>query len=123
MNFLYVFLGGGAGSLCRYAIALFLKKQAFAFPAATLLANVLACLILGFLFAFAANGKLSETQKLLLMTGFCGGFSTFSTFSAETFALIQDGNMMFALLNILLSVAICLIGIYIGYYLAQQFLG
>lgn len=121
MNFLYVFLGGGLGSICRYAIAFSLKKSSLDFPLATIIANVLACILLGFFIALAAKGNLSDVQKLMLMTGFCGGFSTFSTFSAETYSLFQDGNIFMAFLNVLLSVAICLLAIFIGNYLGQAF--
>lgn len=122
MNFLYVFIGGGLGSICRYAIAIILKKQHLDFPLATLIANVIACLILGCFIALAAKGNLSNVHKLLFMTGFCGGFSTFSTFSAETFDLFQTGNISYALLNIFLSLAICLFAIFIGNLLGNMML-
>ena len=118
MNFLYVFIGGGLGSICRYGIALLLKKHQFNFPFATLIANIIACIILGYLIGLAAKGSISMNQKLLLMTGFCGGFSTFSTFSAETFLLFENGNAGYALANMGLSIIVCLIGIWIGYYIS-----
>jgi len=119
MNFLYVFIGGGLGSICRYGIALLLKKNQFNFPFATLIANIIACIILGYLIGLAAKDSISMNQKLLLMTGFCGGFSTFSTFSAETFLLFENGNVGYALANIGLSIIVCLVGIWIGWHLSS----
>ncbi len=118
MNFLLVFIGGGLGSICRYGIALALKPYALQFPYATLCANILSCVLIGFLMA---KMELSSSYKLLLMTGFCGGFSTFSTFSAETFQLLQAGNIAYALANVIGSVIVCLGAIALGLKLGGQF--
>lgn len=115
MNFILVFIGGGLGSICRYGISVLLKNQGYIFPWATFLANALSCIVLGFLVGWTLkNGNQSDIQKYLLMTGFCGGFSTFSTFTNETFQLFQSGNLMYAFGNILLSLVICLGCIFIG---------
>lgn len=112
MNFLFVFLGGGLGSICRYGIALLLKPYTFQFPYATFCANVLSGILIGFLMA---KGQVMQSpQKLLWMTGFCGGFSTFSTFSAETFQLFQSGNTLYAIVNIVGSILVCLLAIAFG---------
>lgn len=115
MNFILVFIGGGLGSICRYGISLMMKSHGYIFPLATLAANALSCIILGALVgATLKNGDASDVQKYLLMTGFCGGFSTFSTFTNETFQLFQNGNLMYAFGNIFLSLMICLLCIFIG---------
>ena len=115
MNFLLVFIGGGLGSICRYGISVLLKNQGYIFPMATFVANALSCIVLGALVGWTMkNGNTSDIQKYLLMTGFCGGFSTFSTFTNETFQLFQSGNVMYAFGNILLSLVVCLICIFIG---------
>ncbi len=112
--YVLVFLGGGLGSICRYGLAHLLQVHKLTFPLATLLANALSCIILGLLVGLSLRGQVSETYKFLLMTGFCGGFSTFSTFSNETFSLLQSGHLGLALLNIGGSLLLCLLCIYLG---------
>ena len=118
ITYLLVFLGGGLGSLCRFGIARALLRYPWAFPVATLLANVLACVVLGYLTALAGRQAVGYPHRHLWMVGFCGGFSTFSTFSGETFALLQSGQAGLALLNVLLSLLSCLGALALGYWLA-----
>ncbi len=107
---LYVFIGGGIGSVLRFGISLLMMNvNKTAFPAATLISNFLSCLVLGltvFLLGEKFNSEISI--RLLILTGFCGGFSTFSAFGFETIELIRTGNTMYAVLNILLSLSLCL---------------
>ena len=122
MPFLLVFLGGGLGSVFRYGIARAMQSYAFTFPYATLTANILSCIVLGFFVSLSWRaGMVSNDLKLFFMVGFCGGFSTFSTFSNETFALLRDGNMTLALANIAVSVVVCLGAIYVGILLGKAF--
>ncbi len=119
MPFLYVFIGGGLGSVARYSIARWMSTHEFVFPWATLLANVLACIILGVLTAYASKYYLPDNYRLLFMVGFCGGFSTFSTFSSETFKLLSSGQTAYAFANISLSLLLCLFSIYLGMRLVR----
>jgi len=114
LNFFWVFLGGGLGSICRYGISRMLAGNEFNFPFATLFANIISCIILGYLFGIALKSGITDNSKLLWMTGFCGGFSTFSTFSLETFSLFETGQTGYALLNIAVSLLVCLMAIFIG---------
>ena len=119
-SLLMVFLGGGLGSLFRYGIAYGMKPFEFTFPYATLAANILSCIVLGFLVSIST--QLSDGVKLFLLVGFCGGFSTFSTFSNETFQLFQSGAHLQALLNIGGSILVCLGAIYMGMFLGKTML-
>ena len=121
MNYLAVFIGGGLGSICRYGIARLLAPWQFTFPYATLIANILSCIILGFMVAFVAKNTMNDAWRLLIMVGFCGGFSTFSTFTNETYRLFETGNTVYALSNILFSLLLCIISIYLGLLLGSQF--
>jgi len=117
-NLLMVFVGGGLGSLCRYGISRMMFNVTPHFPSGTLVANILSCILLGYLFGVALKTPLADPAKLLWMTGFCGGFSTFSTFSLETFVLFESGHTGYALLNIGGSLLICLGCIYLGIKIA-----
>jgi CrcB protein len=120
MNYLLVFLGGGAGSIVRYAISHLMSKYALTFPYATLIANALSCIVFGAIATLILHGKIIEPRyRLLVLTGFCGGFSTFSTFSNETFTLFANGQWGFAFANIVASIVICLFCIYLGMKMIQ----
>ncbi|MBL7829148.1 MAG: fluoride efflux transporter CrcB [Saprospiraceae bacterium] len=110
-----VFFGGGFGSLCRWGLGLLLQPWQHKFPWATLAANGLACLVLGALLGLQFGGDLSTERRLLLATGFCGGFSTFSTFTAETFLAFQSGAYMQAALNIFGNLTLCFICLILGF--------
>lgn len=114
LNFLYVFIGGGLGSICRYGIARWMAHLKLNFPMGTFAANVLACLILGYLISLKSGSNLNGSTQLLFMTGFCGGFSTFSTFTAETHLLFQEGAYGQGLLYVGASLLVCLISLYVG---------
>jgi len=103
-----VFVGGGTGSVVRYVIGLTTKKTgpSLSFPLHTLVANVIACMIFAVIMWWGKD-KLSPAIQTLVLIGFCGGLSTFSAFSFETYTLF-DTNAGIALLNIFLSVALCM---------------
>ncbi len=113
-----VFIGGGLGSICRYGISVLLKSYPLNFPLATFIANVISCIILGVLVGFTLRQQLVQWQQLMFLTGFCGGFSTFSTFTLETFQLLQDGQVGLAFFYIGSSMLCCLVCIYWGIKIA-----
>ncbi len=109
MNILYVFIGGGLGSLLRYSLSVSIGKTNLQLPLATLIANVVACLIFGATVQlYEQKLNASPQLKLLLLTGVCGGLSTFSTFSYETVLLFKQQAFAWAFFNILLNTTLCL---------------
>ena len=93
MGWLYVFLGGGLGSLARYGVARWLPPAETVngdFPWATLVANLLACIVLGIGVGLTGRELLERPAQLFLLTGFCGGFSTFSTYALELLLLGEE---------------------------------
>jgi len=114
MAALYVFLGGGLGSLCRYGLVVLFADHDFRLPAATITANVLAGLLLGLIAGWAMRHTDNQQMLLLGAVGFCGGFSTFSTFSLENVQLWQNDNFGALFFNILLSVFFCFGSVWLG---------
>lgn len=105
MTAVYIFIGGGLGSLARYGIGYAVKSwTTINLPLGTLLSNLLACVILALITVSVSRSEQLEWIRPLLVIGFCGGFSTFSTFSYETVTLLQQGYLGVAIINILLSV-------------------
>lgn len=110
MQIVWVFIGGGLGSLARYGISIGAGKVFSGhFPLGTFLSNLFACLILGItIYCFKDKLEAHSWIAPFVVTGFCGGFSTFSTWSKETVDLIQQGNMPWAIANIIVSMAVCM---------------
>jgi CrcB protein len=108
MNYLLVFIGGGLGSVLRFIIALFVSKTSLSLPIATLSSNVLSCFIFGtIIYMYQGKNLIPENYKHLVLIGICGGLSTFSTFSYETFEMLKQGMMGWAILNIAISCVLC----------------
>lgn len=117
-NILLVGAGGFAGSACRFVISTLMAGHyaAGGFPWGTFTVNSAGSLLIG-LFMAALGG---HPISLLLITGFCGGFTTFSTFSAEVFGMLKNGNTALAATYIAVSVILCVMMVWIGIYLGHK---
>ena len=115
---LLVFIGGGFGSMARYILAKYLNNTAADFPYGTFLANIIGSLFIGVILGLAVkNDTLSENQILLLATGFCGGFTTFSTFAYENHHFLKSGNFLeffvYTSATFILGLAAVFLGMYV----------
>ncbi|PIQ49807.1 MAG: fluoride efflux transporter CrcB [Cytophagales bacterium CG12_big_fil_rev_8_21_14_0_65_40_12] len=120
-NALLIALGGGVGSACRYLIQTsFHNKYPNLFPYGTFAVNILGCLLIGLLMGLVHQQKLISPQiSLLLIGGFCGGFTTFSTFAYEGNTLLLENKPLQALLYLGLSVVFGMLAAYLGYKLTR----
>lgn len=117
INLFIVFIGAGIGGSMRYLISDYAAKNlSVYFPFGTLIVNLIGSLILGFMiFGFDEKGLINDKVKLFIGIGFCGGLTTFSTFSYETFYLLKDTQFLHATINITLNVLTTILGIYLAY--------
>lgn len=117
---LFVFLGGGLGSCCRYLLSKWLNPLSTFLPFGTLSANVLSCIVLGMgVSLFASRFVDQNSLRVMILVGFCGGFSTFSTFSNETFQFFKSGQYNQLALYIIGSLIICNLAIGLGLWLGK----
>jgi CrcB protein len=118
---LYIAIGGAIGSVLRYLTSVFVNKYwANQFPFATLLTNVLGCLIIGFLIGILEKNNLANSNlKWFLITGFCGGYTTFSTFGYENYSLFQSNNSLLAFGYIALSILLGIFAVWLGLFVAK----
>ncbi|MDM8564061.1 fluoride efflux transporter CrcB [Candidatus Halobeggiatoa sp. HSG11] len=121
MNLAAIAVGGAVGALLRFwvssGIYAVLGRD---FPYGTLAVNVLGSFLMGFLYVFFLERLVSSELRAIILIGFLGAFTTFSTFSLETMNLLSDGEQTKALLNIFLSVSLCLLATWLGMLLARQ---
>ncbi len=122
-NLLLVFVGGGVGSALRYAMSgLVYRLTSLGFPYGTVVVNVAGCFAIGFLMtALAARFDDSPALKVFLTIGLLGGFTTYSSFSYETIALIQEAKMGAAMANVFVTLAGCLAGTWVGLGVGRSF--
>lgn len=123
LNFILVMIGSALGGAGRYAADLFFPYAPpnSSLPVATLAVNVIGSLLAGLFIGLSLPGPLYTTRgTLFLVTGFCGGFTTFSAFSLHTLAMLQEGEPYLALVYIGLSVVLCVIAAGIGYLIGAE---
>ena len=117
---LLVFIGGGFGSVLRYLLGKYLNNSETGIPYGTFTANILGSLLIGLILGFAIkNDTLSSNQPILLATGFCGGFTTFSTFAYENHVMLKSGDFMNFAIYTIASFAVGFLAVFLGMYLVK----
>tara|TARA_B100001093_G_scaffold74218_1_gene64961 strand:+ start:608 stop:976 length:369 start_codon:yes stop_codon:yes gene_type:complete len=120
-SFLLVFLGGGFGSGLRYLVTIAMNQYSKVLPFGTFTVNILGCLLIGLVLGYAQKeNTLTSNQTLLLATGFCGGFTTFSAFANENLELIKNGEIFNLSVYTIGSVLIGVTAVFIGFYLTNR---
>ena len=112
---LFVGLGGFIGAIARYAIGLCFSNISWMFPWGTLIVNFAGSFLIGVVASYNAQYATMDPRTYLFLTvGLCGGFTTFSTFSLETFGLLNEGRIVLGILYAAASAAFCIAGVFIG---------
>lgn len=115
-----VFIGGGFGSSLRYVIGKYLNNSETGIPYGTFLANILGSLLIGVILGFAAkNDALTESHTLLLATGFCGGFTTFSTFAYENHVFLKSGDFASFAFYTIASFVVGFLAVFAGIFIVK----
>ncbi len=113
--------GSFIGGICRYLLSQFIQSKFFlAFPFGTLGVNIIGCFAIGLVFALSERTNMTSELRLFLATGICGGFTTFSAFSNETFGLLRNGQLWYAAAYIAASVVLGVFATFIGFSLIDH---
>jgi CrcB protein len=118
MVYFLAILGGGIGALLRYLSSQFINSVfKMQFSLGTIFVNCIGALLIGFLISFFDLNLLNSKMKILLITGFLGGYTTFSAYSLETVQYFINGNIKYAIMNILINNVLCILFVLLGLWL------
>ena len=119
-NLLLVFVGGGFGSVLRYVIGKYFNATQHGFPYGTFAVNIIGSLVIGIILGLAAkNNSISQSQTLLLATGFCGGFTTFSAFAYENHVFLKNGDFANFAMYTIASFVLGFLAVFLGLFLVK----
>ncbi len=120
MSYLYIIIGSGVGGVARFTLSRYvMSSSASFFPLGTLCVNLCGSFLIGFLSGIFELAEIPSNMRLLIMVGFLGGFTTFSTFSLETFNLLRNGEFRITMINILLNNLGAIALVIAGYFLSK----
>ncbi|QWW70140.1 fluoride efflux transporter CrcB [Rhizobium sp. WYJ-E13] len=120
---LIVMAGGALGTFARYAVSVLAMPISRGLPWGTIIINITGSLVIGFFSALTlANGRfpVSDTMRLFVIVGFCGGYTTFSSFSLQTLDLLRSGAVVRACINVAASVVLCIAAVAVGHFIATR---
>lgn len=120
-SLIYIFIGGGVGSVFRYLIQLAINQSVITkLPLGTFVVNIIGCFLIGAFYSLSGRLNLSNEIRLLLTVGFCGGFTTFSTFSTENLNLLRENLYGTFFLYTFLSVAVGIVSVFAGIWAVKS---
>lgn len=120
-NIIWIFLGGGLGSVLRFLLSKNLNPLFDNVFLGTLSVNIIGSLLIGLLVGFEIKNLLQKPMLLFLVTGFCGGFTTFSAFAIENYILFKKEQFVLGMTYILISLILGVLSVGLGFYIAKQF--
>lgn len=119
-QFVFVFIGGGFGSVLRFLLGKMFNNSNTGIPVGTFLVNILGSLLIGSLIGMASkNSSLTQNQMLMLVTGFCGGFTTFSAFAYESYVFLKSGDFLSLAFYVIASFTLSVLAVFLGIFLVK----